>query len=176
MTDDYAQRRQKKNFQILHVTKIWKFFFCRLVPLSALRNTCPIPTHWLPTLRSRIKFCPSECLFTGEVEPPFMFVRWEPYLLDKLVILHSFSGGLPFRWTNCLISQVCPVVLSLPGRQATMHSRVPNSLAILWYTTVRFPVPTTVPGLVGTPGTHFLYQLLFRVHLVPQELLSCTKR
>lgn len=32
-----------------------------------------------------------------------------------------------------------------------MHSRVPNSLAILWYTTVRFPVPTTVPGLVGTP-------------------------
>lgn len=30
MTDDYAQRRQKKNFQILHVTKIWKFFFAAL--------------------------------------------------------------------------------------------------------------------------------------------------
>lgn len=104
------------------------------------------------------------------------FVHRNVFLPEKSNHRLCLSGGLPFRWTNCLISQVCPVVLSLPGRQATMHSRVPNSLAILWYTTVRFPVPTTVPGLVGTPGTHFLYQLLSRVHLVPQEHLSCTKR
>ena len=105
------------------------------------------------------------------------FVHRNVFLPEKSNHRLCLSGENPIYWTNwCLISQVCPVVLSLPGRQATMHSRVPNSLAILWYTTVRFPVPTTVPGLVGTPGTHFLYQLLSRVHLVPQELLSCTKR
>lgn len=169
MTDDYAQRRQKKNFQILHVTKIWKFFF--LSPCSAVCFTQHLPyphpltshtpvSHQILSIgmsfyrrsRTTVYVCPVRALFIGQTGDIAQFLRWIAVSMDKLLNIASLS--------SCVISSRSASHNAFSGTKQSRHPLVHHSAFSCTNHCPRLSVPTAVPCPFGTSGTPFLHETL----------------
>ena len=169
MTDDYAQRRQKKNFQILHVTKIWKFFF--LSPCSAVCFTQHLPyphpltshtpvSHQILSIgmsfyrrsRTTVYVCPVRTLFIGQTGDIAQFLRWIAVSMDKLLNIASLS--------SCVISSRSASHNAFSGTKQSRHPLVHHSAFSCTNHCPRLSVPTAFPFPFGTSGTPFLHETL----------------
>ena len=157
MTDDYAQRRQKKEFSNFARYQNLKILF--LSPCSAVCFTQHLPyphpltshtpvSHQILSIgmsfyrrsRTTVYVCPVRTLFIGQTGDIAQFLRWIAVSMDKLLNIASLS--------SCYLFQV--------GKPQ----------CILGY--------QTVSPSFGTPQCVFLYQPLSQASLVPQEPIFCT--
>ncbi len=177
MTDDYAQRRQKKEFSNFARYQNLKILF--LSPCSAVCFTQHLPyphpltshtpvSHQILSIgmsfyrrsRTTVYVCPVRTLFIGQTGDIAQFLRWIAVSMDKLLNIASLS--------SCVISSRSASHNAFSGTKQSRHPLVHHSAFSCtnhcprprWYPRNPFSVPTAVPCPFGTSGTPFLHETL----------------